>query len=139
VTTPSVPLEVWLLAAVDPFLVVLAAYLGFKADQFGKVALAAIIALAGSVLLNWLATALGLPSLAPVSREGPLLIPRPRRGRRPVGRPRLRRRPLDRETERKGLTLRPGPFLNQPVDQLTAVGQGSSASPGRWSPAGSAW
>jgi hypothetical protein len=75
VTTPSVPLEVWLLAAFDPFLVVLAAYLGFKADQFGKVALAAIIALAGSVLLNWLATALGLPSLAPVSREGPLLIP----------------------------------------------------------------
>ena len=74
-TTPSVPFDVWLLAAFDPLLVLLAAYLGFKADQFGKVVLAAIMALAGSILLNWLVTSVGLPWIAPVSREGPLLIP----------------------------------------------------------------
>lgn len=75
VTTPFVPLEVWLLAAFDPFLVTLAMYLGFKADQFGKVVLAALMALAGSILLSWLITSVGLPWIAPVSREGPLLIP----------------------------------------------------------------
>jgi membrane-bound metal-dependent hydrolase YbcI (DUF457 family) len=75
VTTPSVPFDVWPLAAFDPFLVILALVLGFKADQLGKVVLAAIMALAGSILLNWLVTAVGLPWIAPVSREGPLLIP----------------------------------------------------------------
>lgn len=74
-TTPSVPLDIWLLAAFDPLLVTLALYLGFKADQFGKVVLAALMALAGSILLSWLITSAGLPWIAPVSREGPLLIP----------------------------------------------------------------
>jgi hypothetical protein len=74
-TTPSIPLDVWLLAAVDPFLIVLAVYLGFKADQLGKVAIAALMALAASILLNWLVSAVGLPWIAPVTRQGPLLIP----------------------------------------------------------------
>ena len=74
-TTPSVPFDVWPLAAFDPLLVILAVWLGYKADQFGKVAIAALIALAGSMLLNWLVSALGLPWIAPVTREGPLLIP----------------------------------------------------------------
>jgi hypothetical protein len=75
VTAPSVPTSVWLLGAFDPILIAVAVYLGWKADQFGKVFIAAIVALAVSVLAAWLITFLGLPWVAPVSRDAPTLYP----------------------------------------------------------------
>ena len=73
--TPGVPFAVWLLAAFDPILIAVAATLGWKADQFGKVVVAVIAALAASMLGGWLITALGLPWVAPVAREAPTLLP----------------------------------------------------------------
>lgn len=75
VTAPSVPVSVWLLGAFDPVLILVAVLLGWKADQFGKVFIAAIIALAASVLASWLLTLLGLPWVAPVGRDLPTLYP----------------------------------------------------------------
>jgi len=75
VLPPSVPASVWGLAAFDPVLIAVAAVLGWKADQFGKVFIAAIAAIAASVLAGWLITALGLPWFAPVSRDAPMLLP----------------------------------------------------------------
>lgn len=75
VTTPSVPVSVWLLGAFDPVLIAVAVYLGWKADQFGKVFVAAIAALGVSVLVSWLLTEAGLPWIAPVSRGTPTLYP----------------------------------------------------------------
>jgi hypothetical protein len=75
VTPPSVAPSVWALAAVDPVLVAVAVYLGWRADQFGKVFIAAIAALGLSVLVSWGVTALGLPWIAPVTREAPTLYP----------------------------------------------------------------
>ncbi len=75
VETPAVATSVWLLAALDPALIAVAAFLGWKADQFGKVFIAAIAALAISVLFVWLITLLGLPWVAPVSRDAPTLWP----------------------------------------------------------------
>lgn len=72
---PSVPTSVWLLAACDPILVAIAAILGWKADQFGKVFIAAIAAVGASALGGWLITAVGLPWFAPVGRDLPLLLP----------------------------------------------------------------
>ena len=43
----------WLMAAVDPVLVLVALVLGWKASQFGKVFIAAIAALGLSVLASW--------------------------------------------------------------------------------------
>lgn len=74
-SAPSVPLATWLLAAVDPVLIAVAAILGWKADQLGKVFLAVIAAVAASVLVGWALTALGLPSFAPVARDAPMLLP----------------------------------------------------------------
>ena len=74
-TAPSVAFSVWILAAFDPVLIGVAAFLGWKADQFGKVFIAAIAALGLSVLAAWLVTGLGLPWVAPVSREAPTLLP----------------------------------------------------------------
>ena len=71
---PDVPLGVWLWGAFDPVLILVAVWLGWKADQFGKVFIAAIVALALSVLASWLITTIGLPWVAPVSREGPMLL-----------------------------------------------------------------
>ena len=73
--TPSVPLAVWLLAALDPILIAVAVTMGWKADQFGKVFIAAIAALALSVLAAWLITLAGLPWPAPVGRDYPTLFP----------------------------------------------------------------
>jgi hypothetical protein len=56
-------------------LIAVAVYLGWKADQFGKVFIAAIAALAVSVLVSWLLTEAGLPWIAPVSRDMPTLYP----------------------------------------------------------------
>jgi hypothetical protein len=75
VETPSVDFWTWILAALDPVLIATAAVLGWKADQFGKVFIAAIAALALSVLVAWLITFLGLPWVAPVARDLPTLWP----------------------------------------------------------------
>lgn len=74
-TTPSVPLAVWSLAALDPVLILVAVWLGWKADQFGKVFIAAIAALGLSVLAAWIVTLAGLPWPAPVGRDYPSLFP----------------------------------------------------------------
>ena len=73
--TPSVALAVWILAAVDPILIAVAAYLGWKADQFAKLFIAAMAALIVAVLAGWAITSLGLPWIAPVGNEYPLLLP----------------------------------------------------------------
>ena len=75
VTAPEIPLSVWILAALDPFLIAVAVTLGWKADQFGKVFIAAIAALGVSVLLSWLIHSVGLPWIAPVGRDLPTLYP----------------------------------------------------------------
>jgi hypothetical protein len=75
VSPPSVPLAVWLAGAFDPVLILVACWLGWRADQFGKVFIAAIAALGLSVLASWLITAIGLPWIAPVSRDVPTLYP----------------------------------------------------------------
>ena len=74
-TAPVVATSVWLLAAFDPVLIAVAAYLGWHADQFGKIFIVAIAAIAASVLVAWLSTAVGVPSLAPVGRDYPTLLP----------------------------------------------------------------
>lgn len=74
-TTPSVPFAVWPLAALDPVLILVAVWLGWKADQAGKVFIAAIAALGLSVLAAWLVTLAGLPWPAPVGRDYPSLFP----------------------------------------------------------------
>jgi len=75
VTPPVIPLSVWLLAAFDPVLIAVAVYLGWRADQPGKVFIAAIAALGISVLVSWAVTSVGLPWIAPVGRELPTLYP----------------------------------------------------------------
>lgn len=74
-TTPSVPFAVWIWAAFDPILILVAAYLGWKADQAGKIFIAAIAAIGITVLVDWAITKLGIPWVAPLSREGPTLLP----------------------------------------------------------------
>jgi hypothetical protein len=74
-TPPVVPTEIWLLAAFDPILVAVAVFLGWKADQFGKIVIAVIAALAASMLGGWLVTSVGLPWMSPVGREFPTLMP----------------------------------------------------------------
>jgi hypothetical protein len=74
-TPPVIPASTWLLAAIDPILILIAVYLGWKADQFGKVFIAAIAALLGSVLVSWAVSALGLPWMAPVGGDNPTLLP----------------------------------------------------------------
>lgn len=74
-TAPSVPFAVWIWAAFDPILIVVAVYLGWKADQAGKIFIAAIAAIGITLLVDWVLTKLGIPSVAPLSREGPMLLP----------------------------------------------------------------
>ncbi len=75
VTAPSVPFAVWIWAAFDPVLIVSAFVLGWKADQMGKVFIAAIAALGITLLADWLLTAVGIPNFAPISQAGPMLVP----------------------------------------------------------------
>jgi hypothetical protein len=75
VTAPSVATYTWLLGALDPVLIAVAVILGWKADQLGKVFIAAIAAFGISVLAAWLITLTGLPWVAPVSRDVPTLYP----------------------------------------------------------------
>lgn len=73
--TPSVPLAIWLMAAFDPILILVAAYLGWKADQLGKLFIAAMAALVVAVLAAWAITAAGLPWVAPIGDDHPSLLP----------------------------------------------------------------
>jgi membrane-bound metal-dependent hydrolase YbcI (DUF457 family) len=75
VTAPSVPFAVWIWAAFDPVLIGVAIYLGWKADQAGKIFIAAIAALGASLLVDMALTALGIPWFAPLTRTGPMLLP----------------------------------------------------------------
>ncbi len=72
---PSVPPSVWIVAALDPVLIAVAVYLGFKADQLGKLFIAAIAAFAVAVLVSWAIAAAGLPWPAPIARDRPILLP----------------------------------------------------------------
>jgi len=75
VTAPFVPFTTWIWAAFDPVLIGVAVFLGWRADQLGKVFIAAIAALGISLLFDALVTALGLPWIAPLSRDAPMLVP----------------------------------------------------------------
>ena len=75
VTSPSVPFSVWGWAAFDPVLALVAIYLGWRADQAGKVFIAAIAALGITLLADWLLTLVGFPLLAPLSSGQPTLFP----------------------------------------------------------------
>ncbi len=74
-TPPSVPFAVWIWAGFDPILIAVAVYLGWKADQAGKIFVAAIAAIGATLIAEAIITSLGIPSLAPLSREGPMLLP----------------------------------------------------------------
>ncbi|WP_430913529.1 hypothetical protein [Methylobacterium sp. sgz302541] len=74
-SVPYYPWTVWIFAALDPVLIGLSLYLGWTASQFGKVFIAAIIALAVSVLVSWAVSAVGIPWPAPVSHDGPTFFP----------------------------------------------------------------
>ena len=74
-TVPVVTLWVWRPAAVDPVLILIAVWLGWKADQFGKVLIIGMVALAVSVLVSWAISSLGIPWVAPVRSEGLTLFP----------------------------------------------------------------
>jgi hypothetical protein len=74
-TVPVVTLWDWLPAAFDPVLILVAVTLGWKADQFGKIVIAAIAALGVSVLASWLLTSLGIPWIAPIRSDALTLFP----------------------------------------------------------------
>nr|WP_183453052.1 hypothetical protein [Microvirga lupini] len=74
-TVPVVTLWDWLPAAFDPVLILIAVWLGWKADQFGKVLIIGMVALAVSVLVSWAISSLGIPWIAPVRSEGLTLFP----------------------------------------------------------------
>lgn len=74
-TPPAVALSDWIWAAFDPVLIGVAAYLGWRADQAGKIFIAAIAALGIALLFDALVTRIGLPWIAPLSRDGPMLLP----------------------------------------------------------------
>jgi hypothetical protein len=74
-TVPVVTLWDWLPAAFDPVLILIAVWLGWKADQFGKVLIVALAAFGGSVLVSWIISSLGLPWIAPVRSDALTLFP----------------------------------------------------------------
>ncbi len=74
-TVPVVTLWDWLPAAFDPVLIVIAVWLGWKADQFGKVLIAGLAAFCISVLVSWAISRLGLPWIAPVRSDTLTLFP----------------------------------------------------------------
>ena len=74
-TTPSVAFSVWIWAAFDPILIGIAVWLGWHATQAGKIFIAAIAALGLAILADYLLTRLGIPWIAPLSRDGPMLLP----------------------------------------------------------------
>jgi hypothetical protein len=74
-TVPVVHLWDWLPAAFDPVLVIVAVLLGWKADQFGKVVIAAIAALGISALVSWALSSIGIPWIAPIRSDALTLFP----------------------------------------------------------------
>ena len=74
-TVPSVPFSTWIWAGLDPVLIAVAIYLGWRADQIGKIFIGAIAALGAALVIDALVTRLGIPWIAPLSRDGPMLIP----------------------------------------------------------------
>ncbi len=74
-TTPSVAFSVWIWAAFDPILIGVAVWLGWHATQAGKIFIAAIAALGLAILADYILTRLGIPWIAPLSQEGPMLLP----------------------------------------------------------------
>ena len=75
VSPPVVTFATWIWAALDPVLIVAAVYLGWRADQAGKVFIAAIAALGIALLVDALVTSVGISWFAPLSRDGPMLLP----------------------------------------------------------------
>ena len=74
-TPPAVPFAVWIWAALDPVLIAVALTLGWRADQPGKIFIAAIAALGLALVVDAVLTRLGLPWIAPLSRDAPTLLP----------------------------------------------------------------
>jgi hypothetical protein len=74
-TVPVITLWDWLPAAFDPVLILIAVWLGWKADQFGKVMIVGLAAFGGSVLVSWAVSSLGLPWIAPVRSDALTLFP----------------------------------------------------------------
>ena len=70
-----VPVSIWIWAALDPVLIAVAVSLGWRADQKGKIFIAAIAAFGVTLLTDYVLTLIGVPTLAPVSRSGPTLFP----------------------------------------------------------------
>nr|WP_210272183.1 hypothetical protein [Microvirga sp. HBU67558] len=62
-------------AAFDPVLILVAVWLGWKADQFGKVLIVGMIALAVSALVSWAISSMGVPWIAPVRSDALTLFP----------------------------------------------------------------
>jgi hypothetical protein len=74
-TVPVVTLWDWLPAAFDPVLILVAVWLGWRANQFGKVMIAGLAAFGISVLVSWVVSSLGLPWIAPVRSDALTLFP----------------------------------------------------------------
>jgi hypothetical protein len=74
-TVPVIHLWDWLPAAFDPVLILVAVILGWKADQFGKILIAAIAALALSIVVSWAISLVGIPWIAPVRADALTLFP----------------------------------------------------------------
>ncbi len=74
-TTPTVAFSVWIWAAFDPILIGVAIWLGWHATQAGKIFIAAIAALGLAILADYVLTKLGIPWIAPLSQDGPMLLP----------------------------------------------------------------
>ncbi len=74
-TVPVIHLWDWLPAAFDPVLIIVAVLLGWKADQFGKILIAAIAALALSIVVSWAISLAGIPWIAPVRADALTLFP----------------------------------------------------------------
>lgn len=75
VTPPDLSHGVWLLGALDPILIAFAIWLGWRADQAGKLFIAAIAAFGVAVLASWIITAIGIPWPAPISHDTPTFYP----------------------------------------------------------------
>lgn len=63
-----------LLPFLDPVLILVAVWFGWKADQFAKLIVAVIAALVASVIVAWLAWLIGMPWPAAVGGDKPLLL-----------------------------------------------------------------
>ena len=74
-TVPVYPFDVWIWAALDPVLVLVALVMGWKSDQVVKLILVALMAFTASVLTSWLLTMAGIPWPAPIGRDLPTFFP----------------------------------------------------------------